>query len=509
MNRLFPLLALLWLALLLPGLDVRYSFGWDSSQFDRAVSDFDIARHQPHPPGYPLWVLALRGLTPLAGNPNRAQVLLALLFTIAGLWFFRSLAQRLLGNRAGQGATVLLAFSPLVCLCASSSQIYAVDLFSSCFAGWLAAEFWSGRTNRALPGLVVLALAAGFRPSGVVFLLPLLCLALWGSGLKKPVQVAAGVIAGAACWLAWFVPTALLTGGFSALSALNQTQLASSFQKTSVFYGASVSAHFHMVIEVCFFFAMALAGFALPLTASLFTRFKGIAALPAWAPPAFFILWLAPNLALVFLFHCGNPGYVLLSLPPLALLLSWVAAHSLNNLGWTAAGLAAALLVGNFPYERYVKPDVTTLQFHLLRTTPRIAGMVEAAQRELETLIRSMPGGPEEKLLLCFCRRFEAPNIRTVTYDFAEVYWAQIEGPELRFFPPRDGSPSSKPPASIRSIAVVCAASELPSAIRDRFPGLRKIAGNNLYSLWADPASTPLEAGILQKLLPSAGVTPP
>lgn len=234
----------------------------------------------------------------------------------------------------------------------------------------------------------------------------------------------------------------------------------------------------------------------------MFTRLKGIAALPAWAPTSFFFLWLAPNLALVFLFHCGNPGYILLSLPPLVLLISWLAARFLNNLAWTAAGLAAALLVGNFPYERFVRPDVTTLKFQLLRATPRIAGMVESAQRELETLIRSMPGGPEEKLLLSFCRRFEAPNIRTVTYDFAEVYWAQFEGPELRFFPPRDGNPSSKPPDSIRSVAFVCAAAELPSAIRERFPRLRKIAGTNLYSIWADPAGTPLEEGTLQMLSP-------
>lgn len=51
-------LALLWLALALPQVDTRYSYNWDSSQFERGVEHFDISRHQPHPPGYPLWILA-------------------------------------------------------------------------------------------------------------------------------------------------------------------------------------------------------------------------------------------------------------------------------------------------------------------------------------------------------------------------------------------------------------------------------------------------------------------
>ena len=67
------LLAALWLALALPHVDTRYSFAWDSSQFERGVRHFDIALHQPHPPGYPLWILALRGLAPIAGPGTAAN----------------------------------------------------------------------------------------------------------------------------------------------------------------------------------------------------------------------------------------------------------------------------------------------------------------------------------------------------------------------------------------------------------------------------------------------------
>ena len=508
-QRLFPLLAIVWVAILLPDLGARYSFGWDSSQFDRAVSDFDIARHQPHPPGYPLWVLALRGVSPIAGNPNRAQVLLASLFTLAGLWFFRALALDLLGDRTGLSATLLLAFSPLTCLNANSSQVYAVDLFTSCFAGWLAAELWSGRTHRAAPGFAVVAIAAGFRPSGAVFLLPLLCFALGRSCLKKPIHAAAGVLAGGACWLAWFVPTALLSGGFRALAALNHNQMASSFSKTSVFYGAPAINHVHMVGDVCIYFAVAISGFMPPLAASWCSRHKGAAdppsrAAPAWATPVFFFLWMAPNLALVCLFHCSQPGYLLLSLPPLALLLAWFARRTLNGLGWATAGIAVALLVGNFPYERFMNPAATTLPFVVLRATPRISRLIESSQREIRALIDRMPGRPDEKLLFCLLRRFEAPNIRTVTYDFSDVAWADFEGPGFRVLAPGEGSFSVRLPASVRSVAWLCDGAGLPTAIRAQFPQVRQIAGSRLFSVWAAPADEAQMGAMLKLTAPGA-----
>ena len=353
-RQFFLLLAVVWVAMLLPYFGARYSFGWDSSQFDRAVSDFDIARHQPHPPGYPLWVLALRGLSPLLGNPNQAQILLASLFTIAALWFFRAMARDWLGERAGWSATALLAFSPLTCLNACSSQVYAVDLFASCFAGWFAAELLKGRTHLAVPGFAVFTLAAGFRPSGATFLLPLLCFALWRAGRNKPLHAAGAVLVGGACWLAWLAPTAMLTGGFNALATLNHIQMAVAFRKTSVFWGAPVRAHAFMVIDVCIYFAVAFSGFVAPLAASLRSRGTHAVDPPAtaaapWLTPLFFFLWMAPNLMLLYLFHCSQPGYLLLSLPPMALLLAWLAGRAWNGPGWVAAGIAVTLIVGSPP----------------------------------------------------------------------------------------------------------------------------------------------------------------
>ncbi len=264
-RALFWLLALVWLLLALPRVDTTYSYSWDSSQFERGVRQFDIARHQPHPPGYPLWIFALRGLTPVVGRANSAQVILALLFTVAGLLFFLPLAREMLGDDAGAAATALLAFSPLVCLHATVPLTYAVDLFASCSVGWFAARLWRGQTRWAPLGFALASVTAGFRQSGVTFLLPLLCVALWRSWRKHPLYAAGGLAAGAVCWLAWYVPTAVLSGGFAALASLDRNQMLGAVRKTSIFFGAPLMTHAHMILDGSIYLGFALVALAPPL----------------------------------------------------------------------------------------------------------------------------------------------------------------------------------------------------------------------------------------------------
>jgi hypothetical protein len=37
----------------------RSLWDWDEALFTMAVRDYDVARHHPHPPGYPLFIAAL------------------------------------------------------------------------------------------------------------------------------------------------------------------------------------------------------------------------------------------------------------------------------------------------------------------------------------------------------------------------------------------------------------------------------------------------------------------
>ena len=464
-SGLFLFAALLWLVLAFPNLGTRYSYDWDSSQFARGAQHFDVALHQPHPPGYPLWILAMRGLMTFSSHPYGAQVLLAFLFTLAALIFFRSFARELLGQNVGRAATALLAFSPLVLVYAITPLNYAVDLFASCAIAWFAARLWTGQHRWAIPACAFAGVTAGFRPSGVTLLLPLLAIAMLRCARKEPAFALLGALTGLLCHASWYIPTAMLTGGFRALSALNSAQFLSSVAATSVFFGAPPMVHLTMLAEVTIYFALALAAFAVPLMVSFREKHAPVreSIRPAWANSTFFALWLAPNLAFLYVIHCGKPGYVLLSLPPLVLLAAGLARPALIRPAWACTAIATALIAGYFPYERLLNRGMHIAPYLYLRASPRMAGLSQIWQQELRTALDILPGLPQDKRIVCLHRATEAPNIRTVTHDFADLQWS-LDG----------DSPTGW----------LCDAAGLPAHLRAQYPSARRIYGNELYSLW-------------------------
>ena len=488
-------LAVLWLALALPHIATRYSYDWDSSQFERGAEHFDIAKNQPHAPGYPLWIVAIRALAWVAGRVNAAQVTLALAFTMAGIAMFFLLAREMLGLRAGLAATAAVAFSPVVSVHAMVPLTYAVDFFVSAAVGWLAARLWMGRIRWAPAAFAVAAIAAGFRPSGATFLAPLLAAALWRSWRKHPGYAAAGVAIGAACWLAWYLPTAWVSGGIHRLAALDRAQFLSAVGSTSVFFGAPGRVHAGMIVEVALYFALALIGLALPLAIALMRPKQVGGVLPGWATPAFFAWWLAPNLAMILLLHCPKPGYILLSLPPVALRAARWAQPILDRWQTLAAVAAVGLAASYLPYERFTNPAAPTVVYQWLRGSPRLAILAEKSQREIRRLIDDLPGPAEEKMIYCLREWTEAPNLRTVTYEYRDVNWAGFQGGEWQVYSAGGGTMR----AHISASAWLCDGAGMRPEMRARFPQARRVAGNALYSWWISgpqPAQAPASSGV-------------
>src|SRR5215210_7848627 len=73
---------------------------WDAVQFTLAIDKFDLHAHQPHPPGYVLYVLAGRALNLLVGNPSMALALLSVLCSALLVPAIYWLAQSILEDRS-------------------------------------------------------------------------------------------------------------------------------------------------------------------------------------------------------------------------------------------------------------------------------------------------------------------------------------------------------------------------------------------------------------------------
>lgn len=453
-------LAVLWLALRVPHFGARYSFDWDSSQFARGMAEFDIARHQPHPPGYLLWVLSARAVSAVTDGAMQAQIVVAFLMALLALAVFYALARQVLPNQTAPAWTLLLAFSPAVALHSSIPTANITDLASSSVAGYLAFLDPRERPWRITACLTALGVLAGFRPSGVLLLAPLIAVAALAHSRYAWRAVLRGTVLGLIAFLAWFVPLALSVGGWRVLSQLNSAQFQSAARETSVFFGATAHRHFGMIAENVLYVAMNLAAWLVALALLSVRKPKNVSV--QWR----YALWLIPNLLLLFAVHGARAGYWLLSLPPLLLLCASLPTRRTNWLPATIAAVLVSLGISYFPYDRFLSSGNSIVDYLLYRSTPRLALDLEASQHNLDRALRDLERSAAPQPFVCARNLPEAPNIRTVTYDFDYLPWVT-------------------PDAAPRGESIWLFDQHGPdAALRQRYQTWRRITGDDLTSLW-------------------------
>jgi hypothetical protein len=190
----------------------------DSIDLALGVRDFDLARHQPQPPGSPLFIALAKLATSafrLVGIGAAAPRGLAFWSAIAGaaalamaFMFFRALEER---HRLAWWATIVTACAPLYWFTALRPL---GDMTG--FAGAIAAQaLMVQRRPRALViGALLAGLTIGVQSQTALLTLPLLGFVLGtreeASAVRVRLTALAGVAAGV---IVWSVPLLLVTGG--------------------------------------------------------------------------------------------------------------------------------------------------------------------------------------------------------------------------------------------------------------------------------------------------------
>src|SRR5712664_3687995 len=106
------LLAVGTVALRLPFLTPRLAH-WDAVNYALALHDFNVAAHQPHPPGSPYYVLLGRAALSVTGDDNAALIAVSLLASVGAVLAEYWLVKVLWGPRAAVVAAVLLMTQPV------------------------------------------------------------------------------------------------------------------------------------------------------------------------------------------------------------------------------------------------------------------------------------------------------------------------------------------------------------------------------------------------------------
>lgn len=243
MRKAIAAFALLYLAAHLPLLPPTLE-DVDSINFALGVADFDVAKHQPHPPGYPVFVALGKASTAvLRASGVRAPearglaiwsavcgaLLIPLLYTL-----FRTVEAATPAGGSDARAFCAAAIAALSALCWFTALRPLSDMtgFAAAVAAQalLAASIVRGPSAGTLiAGAFIAGLAAGIRSQTCFLTIPLLALALVvprGGDLRRRLAAVAAAAAGAALWA---LPLVVASGGLSAYAAALGSQAGEDF----------------------------------------------------------------------------------------------------------------------------------------------------------------------------------------------------------------------------------------------------------------------------------------
>jgi dolichyl-phosphate-mannose-protein mannosyltransferase len=374
-------------------------YAFDSANYALAVARFyNVAFHQPHPPGYPVYVAVARALNAVVQDANRALVLESVLWSMVAVACSLLLAQRLYGRPVGLLSSFLLCFTVGFWGYGEVAYPYVALAGETASLALLAHLTLSGRPRMLIPLGVVWAVAAGVRWDAAVFCAPLWLWALW-SVRRWSLGLASVGLAGLVV-VAWAVPMIWLTGGWDVYRAAVSDYLKvwspqSAFVVGDYASGGETQAGYNLNFLVNYLRQML--GVGLLLVPYLLGRRFGPGSLATDARSRFLLVWTMPPLLVYVFAHLGEPGYVL-SLAPQAAILAAVAIEDLGretsllarvlaarrwrlgvglaNLGPAVAGLLIVAIVGwNVQaFLRGVGPGrLPDLRAHDLTTSAQVA----------------------------------------------------------------------------------------------------------------------------------------
>ncbi len=288
--------------------DILYE--WDSANYALGMQEFDVYHHQPHPPGYPLFLAALRLAARLGGNEVTPFLVVNSILGSAILLLMGWLIRR----TAGPLGALALAFAFSVCppfWCqGASSTAYIAECFCSVACGGLALALVRRRISLLLAALL-LGLVLGIRPSGTVGLTPVVLLGALLSRPRLSDWIKAAVGFGAACSV-WFFPLIIYGGGWVKYRMASDALFAWQLDIGSVFGGDwSTVPHNGGTLSRYLIDSMNLLWIALAGNAILVVIKRPM----VWRTAGLLACWVVPGVAVYTLHHLAKSAYVLTLAP--------------------------------------------------------------------------------------------------------------------------------------------------------------------------------------------------
>ena len=312
--------------------------GWDPVNFALALDRWDLALHQPHPPGYLGYVLLGRLARLVTADANAALILVGAAATAAAAFVLWKLAGTMGVAPAPRAAgTVAFLLSPLVWFYSSVAEVYALEMLCALLVAAACLRVRRGESPLWLPAFAFAA-CAFVKPPTAMMLLPLAAVGPAGRRLASLGGAAGAVVA---VLVARSIADPSMPALFLAqfLGSTAETRLAAAADGSVVPTMEDLNRRVRDVLQGVL---MIGGGAALALPFGAWRAFRPrVASAPA-LDPVWAAAWTAPMLAVFLLLHFPKPGY-LLPLAPLAFLALMAGLAPMGRRGTIAlAGIAVA-----------------------------------------------------------------------------------------------------------------------------------------------------------------------
>jgi hypothetical protein len=313
----------------------RFLYDIDSVNFALALQRFDPAVHQPHPPGYFLYVCLGMLSNAIFRDANTALVAISILAGCGAVAVIHLMAFNWFGRSAANFAGFIFVCSPLAWFHGTVALTYIVEATFSALIGYFCWRVYSGASRFVLPAAAALGLAAGFRQSSLLVLAPVFLFSIRRAPRKLALQ---GVGALGLVLAAWFIPMLYAAGGVN-------VYIASLWSLWTLVPGRQTivtSSIFTSLARFCLIVAIYGLTFGpatlLPLCAS--KSGNGPIKKFTW-------IWLSPGLLLFTFVYLKfvNSGYLLVLLPPACIWLGFWAAEWYNTSSLSAVMKVVLLVV--------------------------------------------------------------------------------------------------------------------------------------------------------------------
>lgn len=187
----------------------NYLDDWDSIQFALAIDDYSIAAHQPHPPGYPVYIFLARLIHLVIPNVTDSLIYLSILFGVLSIIAIYLLGKTFFGEIVGVMSALMLSFTPAHLEFSDVAMSDIVSLFFIIITIYLLYNSTSSREYLYL-GSISLGITIGIRQTDILLIpLYLIFLVARRNDLRSCIL---SIVLFSISVCAWLLPTILDTG---------------------------------------------------------------------------------------------------------------------------------------------------------------------------------------------------------------------------------------------------------------------------------------------------------